>query len=43
MFTVPYIDKKNFEHFSNSVGMNVSTAMGLFIKAILYEQKLYLR
>ena len=33
-------DKKNFEHFCNSVGMNVSTAVNMFIKAVLREQKL---
>jgi DNA-damage-inducible protein J len=33
-------DKKNFEKFCNSVGMNVSTAVNMFIKAVLREQKL---
>ena len=33
-------DKKSFEQFCNSVGMNVSTAVNLFIKAVLREQKL---
>jgi DNA-damage-inducible protein J len=33
-------DKKNFEYFCNSVGMNVSTAVNMFIKAVLREQKL---
>ena len=33
-------DKKNFEQFCNSVGMNVSTAVNLFIKAVLREHKL---
>ena len=33
-------DKKNFEQFCSSVGMNVSTAVNLFIKAVLREQKL---
>ena len=33
-------DKKNFEQFCNSVGMNVSTAVNMFIKAALCEQKL---
>ena len=33
-------DKKNFEQFCNSVGMNVSTAVNMFIKAVLREQKL---
>lgn len=33
-------DKKNFEEFCNSVGINVSTAVNMFIKAVLREQKL---
>ncbi len=33
-------DKKNFELFCNSVGMNVSTAINMFIKAVLREQKM---
>ena len=33
-------DKKSFENFCNSVGMNVSTAVNMFIKAVLREQKL---
>ena len=33
-------DKKGFEQFCSSVGMNVSTAINLFIKAVLREQKL---
>ena len=33
-------DKKNFEQFCSSVGMNVSTSVNLFIKAVLREQKL---
>ena len=33
-------DKKNFEQFCNSVGMNVSTAVNMFIKAVLRQQKL---
>ena len=33
-------DKKNFEQFCNTVGMNVSTAINIFIKAVLREQKL---
>ena len=33
-------DKKNFEQFCNNVGMNVSTAINIFIKAVLREQKL---
>lgn len=33
-------DKKNFEQFCNKVGMNVSTAVNMFIKAVLREQKL---
>ena len=33
-------DKKFFEQFCSSVGMNVSTAINMFIKAVLREQKL---
>ena len=33
-------DKKNFEQFCDEVGMNVSTAINIFIKAVLREQKL---
>ena len=33
-------DKKEFEQFCNHVGMNVSTAVNMFIKAVLREQKL---
>ncbi len=33
-------DKKEFELFCNSTGMNVSTAINMFIKAVLREQKL---
>lgn len=33
-------DKKGFEQFCNNVGMNVSTAVNMFIKAVLREQKL---
>lgn len=33
-------DKKHFEKFCTNVGMNVSTAINLFIKAVLREQKL---
>ena len=33
-------DKKSFENFCKSVGMNVSTAVNMFIKAVLREQKL---
>lgn len=33
-------DKKNFEQFCDEVGMNVSTAINMFIKAVLREQKL---
>lgn len=33
-------DKKDFEKFCNNVGMNVSTAINLFIKAVLREQKI---
>ena len=33
-------DKKGFENFCNKTGMNVSTAINLFIKNVLKEQKL---
>ena len=33
-------DKKGFEQFCNNAGMNVSTAINMFIKAVLREQKL---
>ena len=33
-------DKKNFEQFCDEGGMNVSTAINMFIKAVLREQKL---
>ena len=33
-------DKKNFELFCNSVGMNISTAINMYIKNVLMEQKL---
>lgn len=33
-------DKKNFEQFCNSVGINVSTAINMFIKTVLREQKI---
>lgn len=33
-------DKKSFESFCSSTGMNVSTAINMFIKAVLREQKL---
>ena len=33
-------DKKNFEQFCENVGMNVSTAIKMFIKVVLREQKL---
>lgn len=33
-------DKKSFENFCSSTGMNVSTAINMFIKAVLREQKL---
>lgn len=33
-------DKKNFEKFCNSVGMNVSTAVNVFIKTVIREQKM---
>lgn len=33
-------DKKNFEQFCSSVGINISTAVNMFIKAVLREQKI---
>ncbi len=33
-------DKKEVEQFCSSVGMNVSTAVNMFIKAVLKEQRL---
>ena len=33
-------DKKSFEQFCTSVGMNVSTAINIFIKAVLREKKI---
>ncbi len=33
-------DKKDFEEFCNGVGMNVSVAVNIFIKAVLKENKL---
>ena len=33
-------DKKGFEQFCNSVGMNVSNEVNMFIKAVLRKQKL---
>ena len=33
-------DKKSFEKFCNETGMNVSTAINLFIKAVLRDKKL---
>ena len=33
-------DKKEFENFCNDVGMNVSVAINMFIKAVLQENKL---
>ena len=33
-------DKKNFELFCNNVGMNISTAINMYIKNVLMEQKL---
>lgn len=32
-------DKKNFKRFCENVGMNVSTAIKMFIKVVLREQK----
>ena len=33
-------DKKAFENFCNDVGMNVSVAINMFIKAVLQDNKL---
>ncbi len=33
-------DKKGFENFCNKIGVDVSTAINLFIKNVLKEQKL---
>lgn len=33
-------DKKSFEQFCNSVGMNISTAVNLFIKTVVREQRI---
>ncbi len=33
-------DKKNFEQFCSEVGMNVSTAINMFIKTVLREKKI---
>lgn len=33
-------DKKEFENFCNAVGMNVSVAVNMFIKAVLRENKI---
>ena len=33
-------DKEQFEQFCSSVGMNASTAVNMFIKAVLREQRL---
>ena len=33
-------DKTEFENFCNAVGMNVSVAVNMFIKAVLRERKL---
>lgn len=33
-------DKKEFESFCNDVGMNVSVAINMFIKAVLRDNKL---
>jgi len=33
-------DKKELEEFCNSVGMNVSTAINMFIKAVIRDKKL---
>ena len=34
------IDKKNFEAFCSTVGLTVSSAINLYVKAVLQKQKL---
>ncbi len=34
------VDKKEFEKFCNDVGMNVSVAVNMFIKAVLQDNKI---
>lgn len=34
------IDKKNFETFCSTVGLTVSSAINLYVKAVLQKQKL---
>ena len=33
-------DKRNFSEFCNSVGLNVSSAINIFIKAVLREKRI---
>ena len=33
-------DKKEFENFCESVGMNISTAINMFIKTVVRDQRL---
>lgn len=33
-------DKKELEQFCNSVGMNISTAINMFIKAVIRDKRL---
>lgn len=33
-------DKKRFDEFCSAVGMNVSVAVNMFVKAVIREQKL---
>lgn len=38
--SVDEIDEKNFAAFCDSVGLNVSTAINIFIKAVLREKRI---
>ena len=33
-------DKKKFDDFCNAVGMNISVAVNMFVKAVIREQRL---
>ena len=37
---IDLIDKKNFEAFCSTVGLTVSSAINLYVKAVLQKQKL---
>lgn len=34
------IDKQQFEEFCNDVGLNISTAVNLFVKAVIKKQRI---